>query len=149
MLNQGSDVSVTLSGTGCNPTPASPTTLAGGGTLTCTYTKTVTSTTAGTNKATATLSTGDAFSFTAPFDFSSVTPTEIDNSATLDDDFNPSGFPATLTGSSTITYTQDQSCGTTHSNTNTAVLKPSTSAQITDPATINVNCYALNVTSVL
>jgi hypothetical protein len=143
VLNQGSDVPVTLTGTGCNPTPASPTTLAGGAVLTCTYTKTTTSTAAGTNTATATLSTGDAFSFTASFTFDGPT-TEVDKTPTVTDS-NGHTFPAVTATGLDESYQQTFACGADQgSHSNTATLN--TTPPQTSTATATVNCSVLTTT---
>lgn len=137
-----SPASVTLTCTGTT----FPKTLKPGQSFQCTYTKNVTSTNSGTNTATATLSGGQTYSGHAGFDFSGVTPISKDATANLDDNFD-SALPTTVSGTGEIIYDQSQSCGSTHTYTNTAVLTPADSGTpISDPAADTVTCYGLTTT---
>ena len=137
---RASDSSATLTCPG-----AFPKTLKAGDSFTCTYTKTLANTNAGTNKATAHLSTGSDYSGSASFDPSTATPTVTDDSASLDDDRNPS-FPTSVSGSSSVTYNETLGCGSSRTITNTAVLTERDSKTAsTDSASVDITCYGLNV----
>src|SRR4029079_19126503 len=106
-------------------------------------------TASGTNTATATLSTPappatpDSFSFTAPFNFATATPTEVDNTAGRDDTFD-AALPTTVSGSGEIIYNQDQTCGSSHTAVNTAVVTATDShTQSSDAAQVVITCYGL------
>jgi hypothetical protein len=97
------------------------------------------------NTATATLF-GVPYSGQATIDFSGVTPTTTDATASLDDDLD-SGLPAAATSGTAVTYTTPAPCGTSHTITNTAVLTETDSGtQRTDPASAVIDCQSLTVT---
>lgn len=123
-----------------------PYTLGAGATLTCTYTKAVGSGDAGTNRATAVLSTGDSFSGEAAFSFSSVTPTEKYATASLGD--TNSGSLGAVTSGVDVAYTTTAGCGSSGTILNTATLTAAGSPNLvrTDPASVVKTCYGLNVT---
>lgn len=128
-----------------------PYTLRAGETLTCTYSASLLSGASGTNTATATIEINDSgdthdYSDTETVDFSSVTPHEIDATATVTDDRKPLGLNVNADGSTT--YNETFSCGDdagTHSNT--AVVTEANSGDThDDTASTTVNCYELGVT---
>lgn len=133
----------------CDGTPGAPFTttlnIAAGGTGTCTYSATLPDSTTRLNTATATLF-GTSYTGTASINFTGVTPTVTDDTASLDDDLKTSGFPQVFSASGQVIYSTTESCGTTHTTINTAVLTETVpSTPHTDDARVTVTCYGLNV----
>ncbi|MBM3677301.1 MAG: hypothetical protein FJW96_05375 [Actinobacteria bacterium] len=121
-----------------------------GETLVCTYSKPLTSSAAGTNTATAVVENGTTdltySSGAVPFDPSTGTVNEIDESASLDDDRKVGAF-TNLSGDRTDIYTETFTCPSTQSVVNTATLTELDSGTThNDPAHLKVNCHGLTVT---
>ena len=126
-----------------------------GETLVCTYSSALASSAAGTNTATANVDNGTAPDIpysTGPvaFDPAAGTINLIDESASLDDDRKPSGFPQTFTNTdpnnTPITYTESLSCPSSRTVSNTAVLTElDTSTVRSDPAFVSITCNTLSV----
>jgi hypothetical protein len=135
-----SDSSVTLT---C-PGTTFPKALGAGASFSCTYTKNLPTSEKGTNTATATLDTGEVYSGHADFDPSTATPTVVDGSGSLSDNFDP-GLPKTISGTDEEIYSQDQACGASRTVTNTANLALS-STTLHDPASVVITCYGLTTT---
>jgi uncharacterized repeat protein (TIGR01451 family) len=127
-----------------------------GETLTCTYSLALGSSAAGTNTATANVDNGTnpdiPYSSAAkPFDPATGTVNSIDESASLDDDRKPSGFPQAFNNTdpnnAPVTYTESLSCPSSRTESNTAVLtETDTNTVRSDPAFVNITCNALSVT---
>jgi hypothetical protein len=121
---------------------------ANGGSIQCSYSflsGTLPDGTTRTNTATATLA-GHDYTGTHSVDFSGVTPTTTDATASLTDSRGLPNKPISLSGTDTRTYTEDLSCGVSRTETNTATLTETDSqTQHTDPANVNINCHTLDV----
>lgn len=126
----------------CDPGAGTSTTVdvaANGGTAECAYEASVADATDRLNTATATLA-GVDYTGSALADFGEPT-TVIDESASLDDDRNPVGFPENLSDDATRTYTEVLTCGDTRTESNTALLTESdTGTQRTDSAAVALTC---------
>lgn len=138
-------VTDTISGVGSAPVTCSgvtfPTSVAAGGTLNCTYSRSLPDGTNRTNTATATTSGsigGD--SGTAAVTFGA--PTTVVNGTINVDDTNGSSWSFSSSGSQT--YTKTFTCFADQgTHTNTATIRETGQS---DTATVTVNCYALDVT---
>ena len=127
-----------------------PFTLAAGATLTCTYSKALSSSDPGTNTASAVVENGTTdltySSAAVPFDPSSGTINVEDENASLDDSRTLPGAPVALSGDDTRTYTEVLSCPSTRTESNTATLtETDTNTSHTDPAFVNITCNTLSV----
>ena len=128
-----------------------PFTLAPGGTLNCTYSKTLSGTAAGTNRADVVVENGATdltySSPSVPFDPLSGTINVVDENASLDDSRSLPGAPIALSGDDTRTYTEALSCPSSRTESNTATLiETDTNTSHTDPAFVNITCHTLSVT---
>lgn len=142
VINQGSDVSVTPS---CPVT--FPYTLKAQQTLTCTYTKAVSSTTTGTNTATANLSgPTQAYSGSAAVDFATATVTPLNATATLTDLAGPLN-QAAVSGT-TVYVSKTYACNADQgTKNNTATVTPNDGGTpASDTASLTINCASLTVT---
>jgi hypothetical protein len=127
-----------------------PFTLAAGATLTCTYSKTLSSSAAGTNTASAVVENGDDdrtySSLPVSFDPASGTINVEDENASLDDSRALPGAPIALSGDDTRTYTEVLSCPSSRTESNTATLtETDTNTSHTDPAFVSITCHTLDV----
>jgi hypothetical protein len=116
-----------------------PYTLSAGGTLTCTYSRSLPDGADRENTATATLASGLAFTGTADVTFGD--PTKVVNGTVHVSDTNGESWPFSDTGSAT--YSRTFSCDAdkgTHDNTATI-----TETGQTASASVTVNCYGLEV----
>jgi hypothetical protein len=122
-----------------------PYTLAAGATLTCNYSKTVSTTADDTNTASVTINNGSGgtatFTSVKTVSFASATVTNVDASATVTDLTGPLNMTVNATGSTS--YTKTYGCGVVN---NTATLTPSNSGvpQTADAST-TISCYDLAV----
>jgi len=133
------------SGTAGNQTTVDVPAASGGtpGTASCSYTASLPDASTRTNTAKASLA-GQDYTGTASVDFSGVTPTTTDDTASLADDRQ--GTFTGLGGTRTDTYGETLSCPSTQTYTNTATLTETDSGtQRTDPAAVAVTCSGLSV----
>ena len=134
----------------CDPgTVGNQTTLniAAGTSGTCTYSASLPDSTTRLNTATATLF-GIGYSGTASIDFTGVTPTTTDATATLTGDTLSTGlFPAPATSGTAVTYTTSAPCGESRTIKNTVTLTEDDSKTTrTDDAQATITCLRLTVT---
>ncbi|MBI3537144.1 MAG: hypothetical protein HY070_06275, partial [Chloroflexi bacterium] len=124
---------------------ALPATIAAGGTLTCAYSAALPDATTRTNTATATLQNSPSgttdFSGNASVDFSSAIVTKANDSINVDD---TNGQSWAFSASGSQTYSKTFSCDADAGRkNNTATIRETNQSS---SASVNVNCYALNVT---
>ena len=127
-----------------------PSTLAAGATLTCTYSKALSSSAAGTNTASAVVENGTTdltySSSAVPFNPASGTINVEDENASLDDSRTLPGAPVALSDDDTRTYTEVLSCPSSRTESNTASLtETDTNTLHEDPAFVNITCHTLSV----
>jgi hypothetical protein len=119
-------------------------TIAANSSLVCSYSAGLPDGTTRTNTGKATLA-GQDYTGTASVDFTAVTPTTTDSTASLSDDRH--GQFTGLTGTRTDTYGETLDCSDAPSVTNTATLTETDSGtQHTDPASVDITCHGLTVT---
>jgi hypothetical protein len=120
---------------------------ANGGTLVCTYSKSLGAATNQTNTATATIAGVGYNSSAVAVTFSSTPTLEVDETASIDDPSFPGVDQSNLTTSGSFTSTtQTFTCGNTTTITNTATLTVGHTLQTrTGWASLTVNCYGLSV----
>lgn len=130
-----------------------PFTLQPGETLTCNYNATPADAIDGTNQAVVTLDNGTApdlvyKSALMPVEWATAITGEVDENATFTDDHAlPAPNPRTAVSGTSVVYSQVLTCGSTENIENTATLtEGDSSATRTDKASVQKNCYALEVT---